>query len=63
MTAQPVLPTPDAAPGLCICGRPLPVRRASRVAATFCSWWCKQAAAGTYTLAQIEPMLPPKVVA
>jgi hypothetical protein len=45
------------APELCLCGRPLPVRRPPATAATACSYWCGLVAKGTFTLAQVEPML------
>ena len=50
---QPVLPTPDAAPGLCICGRPLPVRTALRV----CTPWCGLVALRRFTLAQVRDLI------
>jgi hypothetical protein len=42
--------------GLCICGRPLPARRAGR-AATHCSYWCAQVAKGTFTPEQVASQL------
>ena len=54
---QPVLPTPDATPGLCICGRPLPVRRPPCSPATECSWPCALVRKGVFTLEQIQPWL------
>ena len=45
------------APGLCLCGRSLPARPPYQKPAIHCSWWCRQVSLGTYTLAQVEPML------
>lgn len=45
------------APGLCLCGGPLPARRPPAMQATTCSYWCSLVAKGTFTLAQVEPML------
>lgn len=45
------------APDLCLCGRPLPVRHPPANPATTCSYWCNLVKRGTFTLAQVEPML------
>ena len=42
---------------LCLCGRPLPLRRPPCAFATTCSYWCGLVKRGTFTLAQVEPML------
>lgn len=58
MNAQPVLPTPDASPGLCICGRPLPVRKPPCSPAKDCCYWHALVRKGVFTLAEVEPMVP-----
>jgi hypothetical protein len=45
------------APELCLCGRPLPVMHPPRTQPTVCSYWCNLVRKGTFTLAQVEPML------
>ena len=42
---------------VCLCGRPLPIRRPPANAASTCSYWCSLVKRGTLTLAQVEPML------
>lgn len=46
-----------SAPVLCTCGRTLPVHRPPRAPATTCSYWCNLVRKGTFTAAQVEPML------
>jgi len=41
----------------CICGRPLPVVSLPRTPPKACSYWCNLVLKGTFTLAQVEPML------
>jgi hypothetical protein len=44
-------------PDLCLCRRPLPVHLPPRSPAKVCSYWCSLVKKGTFTLAQVEPML------
>jgi len=41
----------------CICGRPIPVVNPPRTQPKVCSYWCGLVKRGTFTLAQVEPML------
>ena len=44
-------------PEVCLCGRPMAHRRQPLSPATTCSYWCSLVKRGTFTLAQVEPML------